>query len=155
LGGLLKARGAVSPVISTLIIVATVFAMFALIYPWAMSSLTLSQSSADIWYSSQEKASRERVSVEMVVFRVNESGKYVDVYVRNVGEVDVEVSAIYINGSPQVAVTPPLPKRLYVGVDGGESTACFTVTYPWSVGGTYRVKVVTGRGSEAVYEARR
>jgi len=49
-------RKAVSQVISTLMIVGIIFAMFAIIYPWAISSLTLSQNRANIWYSSQEEA---------------------------------------------------------------------------------------------------
>ncbi|MEM2629688.1 MAG: hypothetical protein QXN41_00565 [Candidatus Bathyarchaeia archaeon] len=150
-----KLKKGVSTVIATLIIVSTVFAMFAIIYPWAMSSLTLSQSSAGLWYLSQEAAIKERVVIEMVVFKADATGRYIDVYVRNVGEIDVEIVAFYINGSSQINVNPPLPKRIYVSVEGAENVVCFTITYPWSDGVIYRIKAVTSRGNEAIFEAKR
>jgi FlaG/FlaF family flagellin (archaellin) len=102
-------KKAVSPVISTLIIIGTVFALFAIIYPWFTSSLTFSQSSAGLWYLSQEEASKERIVIEMVTFEVDSAGnKYVNIFVRNVGEIDVKITAIYINGSAQTNVNPSI-----------------------------------------------
>lgn len=154
---LLRFKKGISTVIATLIIVSIVFALFAVIYPWAMSSLTLSQSSAGLWYSSQEAAIKERIVIEMVVFKENSTGRYIDVYVRNVGEIDVEIAAFYINGSIQAEVDPPLPKRIYISVEGAENVVCFTITYKehWSENAVYRIKAVTTRGNEAVFEAKR
>jgi uncharacterized membrane protein len=151
----LKVKKGISTVIATLIVVCTVFAMFAIIYPWATSSLTLSQSSAGLWYSSQEAAIKERIVIEMVVFKMNETGRYIDVYLRNVGEIDVEIAAFYINGSAQANVAPSLPKRVYVSVEGAENVVCFTITYSWSENKLYMIKAVTSRGNQAVFEAKR
>lgn len=153
MGRRILGKRAVSPVISTLLMVGIIFAMFAIIYPWAFSSLTLSESIANIWYSSHEEAAKERFSIEMVVFR-NESGiTYIDAYVRNLGEVEINVTRIYINVSAQTTVDPALPKTIYVSVSGVENVECFSITYPWTNGETYRIKVITARGEQAISEA--
>lgn len=149
-------KKAVSPVISTLIIIGTVFALFAIIYPWFTSSLTFSQSSAGLWYLSQEEASKERIVIEMVTFEVDSAGnKYVNIFVRNVGEIDVKITAIYINGSAQTNVNPPLPYRLYASANGAINVQNFKIAYLWSENEIYMIKVVTSRGTEAIYEAKR
>lgn len=152
----LKNKKAISTVVSTLIIIGTVFALFAIIYPWFTSSLTFSQSSAGLWYLSQEEASKERIVIEMVVFEVDAAGnKYVNIFVRNVGEIDVKISAIYINGSAQTSVDPSLPYRLYVSANGAVNVQNFKIAYLWSENEIYMIKVVTSRGAEAIYEAKR
>ena len=147
-------KRAVSPVISTLMMVGIVFVMFALIFPWAFSSLTLSESMANLWYSDQEEAAKERITIEMIVFR-NESGPtyYIDIYTRNVGEIEIDVSDIYINGSAQATIDPALPETIYVGTEGVDNVVCFSVTYSWTNGETYMIKVVTARGGQAISEA--
>ncbi len=150
-------KKAVSPVISTLIIIGTVFALFAIIYPWFTSSLTLSQSSAGLWYLSQEEASKERIAIEMVAFEVDAAtgNKSLKVFVRNIGEINVEIAAIYINGSPQTSITPKLPYQLYTSAKGAVNVQEFKIAFQWNENETYIIKVVTSRGAEAIYEAKR
>ena len=149
-------RKAVSPVISTLIIIGTVFALFAIIYPWFTSSLTFSQSSAGLWYLSQEEASKERIVIEMVTFNETAgSNKNISIFVRNVGEIDVKIVAIYINGSAQTSVNPALPYRLYASANGAVNVQKFVINYSWDKDKIYVIKVVTSRGTEAIYEAKR
>jgi hypothetical protein len=146
-------RKAVSQVVSTLMIVGIIFAMFAIIYPWAISSLTLSQSRANIWYSSQEEAAQERFVIEMACFNatVPES---VDIYVRNVGEIDVLISTIYINNSVQNTIDPVLPEPVYVQTNGSNNIVVFTITYTWEIDKTYRIRAVTEKGQIIVFEAK-
>ena len=146
-------RKAVSQVISTLMIVGIIFAMFAIIYPWAISSLTLSQNRANIWYSSQEEAAQERFVIEMACFNstVPES---IDIYVRNVGEIDVLISAIYINNSIQNTIDPVLPEPVYVQTNGSNNIVVFTITYTWEIDKTYRIRAVTEKGQIIVFEAK-
>ncbi|MCW4032441.1 MAG: hypothetical protein NWF08_03505 [Candidatus Bathyarchaeota archaeon] len=147
-------KKAVSPVISTLLMVSIVFGMFAIIYPWAFSSLTLSQSHADLWYSDQEAAAKERIVVEMVVFREkNPPHRNVTIYVRNVGEIDVVIEEIYVNGIPETT-DPALPKDLYVK-EGTENCIDFLLDdYYWNEDEVYSIKVVTSRGGDTIFEAR-
>lgn len=144
------ARGAISPVISTLIIVATVFAMFAIVFSWATPNLTLTQSLAALWYGGQGEAARERLTVEMIHF--NQTSGTIDLYVRNVGEIDVKIVAVYLNGSDVTGqVTPTLGEgyRLYAQAPGAQSVAKLSINHAWVKGQTYHVKVVTARGGWA------
>ena len=143
----------VSPVISTLLLVSTVFAMFAIIYPWAFSSLTLSQSRANLWYANQEEAAKERFTIEMVVFGGN-STTYVELYVRNVGEIDIDIEDIYINGSKPTMVEPPLPEKIFLKEGGVGNCIPFNATFPWTEDETHVIKAVTSRGGEVIIEAR-
>jgi len=143
----LSGKKALSPVVATLLMVATVFAMFAILYPWATSSLMLYQSSANIWFSSKEDATKERIAVEMLLF--NMTTNKTDVYVRNMGEIDVKIVAIYVNGSDfSAAVTPLLTGgcSIYAKTGIGQNTARFSVTIPSY--SSANVRVVTARGSQ-------
>jgi len=145
-----QAREAISPVISTLIIVATVFAMFAIVFSWATPTLTLTQSSAALWYGGQEEAARERLTVEMVYF--NQTSHTIDLYVRNVGAIDVKIVAVYVNGSDVTGqVTPTLANgyRIPAQAPGAQSVAKLSINQSWVKGETYYVKVVTARGGWA------
>lgn len=151
----LKNKKAISPVISTLIIIATIFAMFAIIYPWAVSSLTLQQSIANVWYTSQQEALKERISIEMIVF--NHTTNKIDVYIRNVGEIDVKIVAIYLNATDVSSfVNPPLTNgySIYAKASGSENVVRFSIDWPWNENEVYVIKAVTARGSYAISRAR-
>jgi len=142
-------------IITTLLMVGVIFAMFAIIYPWAFSSLSLSQSQANTWFKSQEREAKERIAIEMVVFRndTNTTTLYIDLYVRNVGEIDIDIADIYINGTVQATVDPSLPERIYLKVKGVDNVKKFTMPYAWDNDELYRIKVVTERGGTDIFEA--
>ncbi len=78
----------------------------------------------------------ERVVVEDVWF--NSANGSLDVYLRNVGKVDIQVSAVYVNHEAQVFS----PLGLKVNEDGWLSTAS-----KWESGDVYFIDIVTGRGT--------
>ena len=145
-------KKAVSNVVSTLMIVSIIFAMFAIIYPWSISSLTKSQSMANIWYSRQEEIAQERFVVEMAYFN-STAPESIDVYLRNVGDIDINISEIYIDGVVQTTIDPVLPEHVYIKTNGSSNVVVFTVTYSWDNDETYRIKIVTERGETTVYYA--
>ncbi len=79
----------------------------------------------------------ERVTVEDVWF--NSATKTVDLYLDNVGKVDVQVDAVYINH-----VIQPYPAfNLKVGEEGSLSV----IFSDWKAGEVYYIDVVTSRGN--------
>ena len=145
-------KRAVSQIISTLIIVGTLFAMFAIIYPWSIQSLTLSQSRANAWYSSQEAAAQERFVMEMAYFN-STAPESIDIYIRNVGEIDIEVDSIYINETLQSTINPALPAPIYVKTEGNNNIVKFNIAYTWENDKTYRFIIVTERGQRTFFES--
>jgi len=79
----------------------------------------------------------ERLIVEDVWFSGNQSE--ICIYLRNVGEVDVSVSDVYVNFTSQ-SITP---LTLQMGNAGW-----LNVTYPWAARGLYYINVVTTRGTQ-------
>jgi len=157
-------RKALSPVISTLLMISATITMFVILFAGFVPSITLTQSQANIWYSKQGDAARERIAIEMVVFK---TPQYIDVYVRNVQDIEVQITGIFIienpdSGTPivhaiyQTFIPPPLPATVNAktgGVGVPAPVVMFEVQYPWVPSTNYGIKVVTARGSDAVYRA--
>jgi hypothetical protein len=88
----------------------------------------------------------ERIIIEDLWF--NNSTYSVDVYLRNVGEVAVQVSAVYINHTSQSFNSP---FNLQIGAHDW-----LNISYSsWVSGGVYDVGIVTSRGTHVggYYEA--
>ncbi len=79
----------------------------------------------------------ERVVVEDVWF--NDAGGSLDVYLRNVGKVDIDVVAVYVNHEAQ-EIKSALSSK--VNEDGWLSVAS-----KWESGDVYYIDIVTGRGT--------
>lgn len=135
----INGRG-VEPIIAALLmLVITVFA-FSLTY---MATNT--------WISAQRSGPmmrlQERLVFEDVWFMTNATvmtnatGKYVCVYIRNIGKVEVTLYNLLIGG----ATYPYAPQRLTLPIGFG---GWMNATFPWTVGTTYEVKVMTDRGGE-------
>jgi len=79
----------------------------------------------------------ERVAVEDVWF--NSATKTVDMYLDNVGKVDIEIAAVYVNHASQ-----PYPEfSLKVGEEG-TLNVYFT---SWKAGEVYYIDILTSRGN--------
>jgi len=158
-----SSRRALSPVISTLIMINIVIAMFVVLFSGFVPSITLSQSQANYWYGSKEDASRERIAIEMIYFNQTSPnvGENITIWVRNVGEIDVKIIALYVNGTVQNSTSPSLnggftggyPIYVETGSIQYPSVQTFLISYNWEVGETYVVKAVTARGSDAISTA--
>jgi len=160
-------RKALSPVISTLLMISATITMFVILFAGFVPSITLTQSQANIWYSQQGDAARERIVIEMVVFNI--AAKSVDVYVRNVQDIEVGIREILIikvgPNEPVLAIdqgsiTPPLPARVCAKTSVVSDCAPvqkFTVPCPTDSlvpNKDYDIIVVTARGSNAVSRVR-
>ena len=77
----------------------------------------------------------ERFIVEDVWFRTGE----IDIYIRNVGKMPIQVVAVYVNHIAE----PFTPLELGLGSHGW-----LNVTYSWSSNTAYFVSVVTTRGTQ-------
>lgn len=132
-----KNKRGLSPVISSVLLAAAVVAIGMTVVVWSNSTFSARQSAAGAFLSSRSESLKESFVIEDVWF-YESSPKYVDVTVRNVGSIDMEVAAIYINGT---AVWEGGQK-----IEVGEA-ATIKVYFDWD-SGEYRIVVATARGNQ-------
>ena len=135
-------RRGISPVIAVLLLIVIAVAAAVLTYIWVVGYM------GSLQQQSGTQQLQERIKIEAV--------KYADttltIYVRNIGEVDVTISAAYlINASGTVIASNT---GLTVDLDPGQVSGDNDVqikNVDLSAGATYTVKVVTDKGTEATY----
>jgi len=143
-------KKAVSPVIANVLMVMAVFALGTILFAWATSSFGAYQGGAGIWFINRGDALKERLVIECVDFTMTPPPFHntINVYVRNVGTIDLKVVAIYVNATRALvaSTTPSLPVSLGVG-----QVTCITVllSTTWGSGSTTSIMVATARGNSA------
>jgi FlaG/FlaF family flagellin (archaellin) len=92
-----------------------------------------------------EDSLRERFLIEDVQFFTNASVK---ITIFNFGDISISIATVYINGT----MLSPFPASKLIGLN---QSGPVVVNYSSTPGGTYEVKVVTGRGtvSESAFSA--
>ena len=136
----------VSPVIATVILVLIAVVAGVLLWLWT-SGFTSA-------LPAQQQALYERIKIEGVLVAKGAKTN-ITAYVRNIGNVDVKISTVYIlypNGTivsvksgTDLTVNPsPIAPGSYATVTANNVTGCQT-------GYTYIIKVVTANGAEAAY----
>ena len=129
---MLKNNRGITPVISNLLL--TVI---------AVAAMSIATTATYIITDNLRDTMGERFIVEDVWFKQNNETA---IYLRNVGKITIEISAVYINHTSQ----PFTPFELKVGEHGWLNT-----TYSWKSGCVYHIYIVTNRGAKvaAYYRA--
>jgi len=142
------ARKGVSPVIATIILVLIAVVAGVLLWLWVSGySSTL---------PSQNPALYERIKIEAVNVSSTTTTKQISIYVRNVGNVNVNISSIYILRPDGVLIetpsntNPSLPLSISPGTIQ-KITVTLSQSQQYKSGYAYVVKVVTANGVEAAY----
>jgi flagellin-like protein len=137
-------RAGVSPVIATLLLIVIAVAAAVLAYIWIIGyqgTLTQQASTAQL---------QERIKIEAVEY----TGTSLKVYVRNIGDVKVNISAVYVYDPSGTVLAKSILTPSQYSIDPGkvtDTTTSPTVSVTLTSGTTYTVKVVTVKGTEATY----
>ena len=121
----LRDKRAITPVLSNLLLTVV-----------AVAAMAIATSATYVITTNLREIMSERVIAEDLWFR-NSTG--ISVYLRNVGEIAIHVSAVYVNHTSQSFISP---FRLEVGHHGW-----LNISYSWSSGSLYYVDIVTTRGT--------
>lgn len=129
----LRDRRGITPVLSSLLL--TVVAVVA---------MSIATTSTYIITTNLRETMSERIIIEDLWF--NNSTGEINVYLRNIGKVTVDVTSVYVNSTSKS--TPAF--SLEIGEHGW-----LNITYSWMSGSVYYVDVVTTRGTHVggYYEA--
>jgi flagellin-like protein len=131
-------RTGVSPVIATLLLIVIAVAAAVLAYIWIIGyqgTLTQQASTAQL---------QERIKIEAVQY----SSGTLTVYVRNIGDVNVNIDALYVIDKTGTIIGSSTTVGLTLTPGQVDSQ---TVSASLTSGETYTVKAVTQKGTEATY----
>jgi archaellum component FlaF (FlaF/FlaG flagellin family) len=148
----------------------------ALLIAWSGQSYGAFSGGSQLFYQQREQALQENFVIEEAFFI--KSSNTLDIYVRNVGAIQISVVAIYVNGTSisgsnlqsgtglcslySASLNNPLGVQQVCeygltvtqtdGVVTGGAASCTGQT--WCSGSLFYVVVASGRGNQAAYTAR-
>jgi len=138
----IRKRKAVSPLITTLLLIAIAVAASVLTYSWVMSMV-----------GSQSAQAQTQVRIDTVVWHGNSTfGRGFTILIRNTGSVAATIESISIRpntaGSTAKIYKPVNPAAIDVGVTLDTVGVSFTpsVIDKWSVSTSYVIRIVTTTG---------
>jgi len=133
-------KKAVSPIIATLLLVVIAVAAAVITYVWITGYLgTLQQQSG-------AQQVQERIKIDGVKI----SDDTVTVYIRNIGDVQVKIAAVYVLDETGSIIGET--RSLSNTVTAGNSITIPLTVPGLSNGKTYVVKAITEKGVEATYQ---
>jgi len=157
-------RKAVSPIISTLIMLAIVVAFGSGIMLWSSKSLNTFSISQGLFLQQGSESVKERLIAEFVQFE-NTSPKNVIVYIRNVGQNNINIDTISIvelSEASTASIFQPEDMQVETGCDntgvsnGTVEMGCwksFTFEYSFNTGQVYKITVMTSNGNKVTLHA--
>jgi Flp pilus assembly pilin Flp len=122
----MRDKRALTPVLSSLLL--TVI---------AVAGMAIATSATYVITTNLKETMSERVAAEDLWF--NPSTHTMDVYLRNVGKVNIHVQSVYVNHTSRPFNTP---FNLELNDDGWLS-----ISYTWNSGNLYYIDIVTNRGT--------
>jgi hypothetical protein len=123
---LIRDRRAITPVLSNLLLTVV-----------AVAAMALATTATYVITTNLRETISERVIVEDLWF--NNSTGSIDAYLRNVGQVAIQVSSVYLNHTSQSLAGP---FRLEIG-----EHQWLNISQNWVSGSVYYVDIVTKRGT--------
>ena len=138
---LIRNKRGVSPAISSVIMVAAVITVGLVVVAWTTSTFAVQQQETSEFFSDRGETIRENFVIEDVWFNASTSPKKVDITVRNVGEVGMNVTAIHFNATI-------LAQNQVITKGNAVTIHIQDALLTWSPGDQFYVKVVSARGQQ-------
>jgi len=131
---ILKSKKALSPVVASIILIAVTVAVSIAVAAW-MGALTFTFTAT------------EQVSITNMEF-LGTTSKVIRLTVNNTGTSPVTINEVWVNNVKYTATNPTLPKTI-----SANTGLLLDVTYTWTTGYNYQVKLVSARGNTFLYSA--
>ncbi|MFQ5999950.1 MAG: hypothetical protein ACE5J6_04150 [Candidatus Bathyarchaeia archaeon] len=123
---LLRSKRAITPVLSTVLLMVI-----------AVAAMAIALTATYVITGNLHDIMGERFIVEDVWFRTGE----ISIYLRNVGKVAIKIAAVYVNHTSQSFTPLELEE---------DKHGWLNVTYNWSSNSVYHINIVTRRGTKVV-----
>jgi hypothetical protein len=136
--------------------IALTLSLAAILVAWAGTSFGSFSSGSQLFFAQRGQALQERFVIEGAFFSNSGSNHTMVIFVRNVGQEDFTLAAIYLNDTTPNSInasgacTGSLPQRIGVG-----AVCEFTLTYSSSTPGSiFDITVTSERGNRAQFTIR-
>jgi len=133
LKGFLRDKRAITPVLSSLLLTVV-----------AVAAMSIATSATFVITTNIKETMSERIVAEDVWF--NPATHTIDVYLSNVGKVNIHVSNVYVNHTSR---SFPSPFNLEI-----KGSGWLGIIYNWNSGNLYYVDIVTNRGTHIASQYR-
>jgi FlaG/FlaF family flagellin (archaellin) len=151
---------AVSTVIANMLMITITLSLAAVLVAWAGTTYGAFSSGSQLFFVQRGQALQERFVIESVFFDKTASPARVLLFVRNVGVEEINIVAIYVNGTSRTPTTggsmctftgTPPSVTLTVG-----AVCEFSLSWnpTWAPGAIFNILVASARGNQAAYTAR-
>jgi len=157
-GRRMRRKLAVSTVVANLLMIAVTLSLAAVLVVWAGTSFGSLTSGSELFFAQRGQALQERFVIENVYFSGDTASNHtIMIFVRNVGQEQVSLVAIYVNdtslspqGSGSWLCTSALPYTLVVG-----GVCEFNVQWSttWNSGTIFNIVITSARGNRATFTA--
>jgi hypothetical protein len=163
---------AVSTVVANMLMILITLSLAAILVAWAGTTYGTFTGGSQIFFSQRGQALQERFVVEEVFFIKDATTKMLRVFVRDVGVEQVNVVAIYVNGtsfaftsssSPsqyQAHVVPPCTisnqnnNQVVMLTIGNVCELDLNWGQAWTPGAIFNIVVASARGNQVTYTTR-
>lgn len=153
-----KNKLAVSTVVANMLMILITLSLAAILIAWAGTSYGAFTGGAQVFFQQRGQALQEMFVVENVFFNNSQGNTRLLVFVRNVGALDINIVAIYANGT---SLTPTGSGGTCVFSAGSThllvGQVCeFNLNWgsTWTTGSTFNLVVASARGNQATFTAR-
>ena len=152
-----RSRRGISTVVANMMMIGITLSLGAILVAWAGQSYGAFSGGSQLFFQQRGQALQESFVIEEVFFEKNTTNQQVFVFVRNVGLININIVAIYSNGtsltpSTVLKVFSPCsftgtPSSVSMGV---ESVCEFTwnPTSAWTSGSLFFIVVASMRGNQ-------
>jgi hypothetical protein len=158
----LKHKLAISTIVANMLMIVITLSLAAILVAWAGTTYGAFSGGSQLYFNQRQQALQERFVIEEVYFNTTDPANDIIIFVRNVGPINITVSAIYINGNPQstFAAAPTVPTGYCTALPvplGVQQMCIFNVTYgsaDWVSGTVFTIVVASSRGNQVTATAR-
>ncbi len=152
-----KRRLGVSTVVANMMMIVITLSLAAILVAWAGTTFGTFSGGSQLFFNQRGQALQERFVIETMFFNNTSGASNIMIFVRNVGVIDIQVVAIYVNGNSLLPTGSAgyLCKALPVAL--GVQQVCefnMLVSPTWTSGTVFTVVVASARGNQVVGTAR-
>ena len=157
-----RSRRGISTVVANMMMIGITLSLGAILVAWAGQSYGAFSGGSQLYFQQRGQAIQENFVIEEVFFVQNSTcSSCILLFVRNVGPININVIAIYVNGAPITPITTgsthgwcsysgtPPSQGLTVG-----QVCEFSLSYTWVSNSVVVIVVASQRGNQAASSAR-